>query len=132
MYFETTYQKRMKAVSKVFDGMLEKIIDEHVKVFDKDNQKDFVDVMLAFMLDKKADFSIDRSSIKAIVLDMLVGSMDTSSTAVEWTISALLENPRVMKKLQEELQRVVGLDRLVDESDLPNLEYLDIWLLRKA
>ncbi|KAI3931744.1 hypothetical protein MKW98_012154 [Papaver atlanticum] len=89
-------EKRMKA-----------IIDEHVKVFDKDNQKDFVDVMLAFMQDKKADFSIDRSSIKAIVL-------------------ALLKNPRVMKKLQEELQRVIGLDRLVDESDLPNLEYLDM------
>ncbi|KAI3858618.1 hypothetical protein MKX03_029567, partial [Papaver bracteatum] len=61
-------EKRMKAVSKVFDEMLEKIIDEHIKIFDKDNQKDFVDVMLAFMEDKEADFSVDRSSIKAILL----------------------------------------------------------------
>ncbi|RZC54571.1 hypothetical protein C5167_013476 [Papaver somniferum] len=118
--------KRMKEVSKVFDELFEKIIDEHVKVFDKDNQKDFVDVMLAFMDEKDTDFFIDRSNIKAIILDMLVGSMDTSSTAVEWTISALLKNPRVMKKLQEELERVIGLDRLVEESDLPNLEYLDM------
>ncbi|RZC54570.1 hypothetical protein C5167_013474 [Papaver somniferum] len=118
--------KRMKEVSKVFDELFEMIIDEHVKVFDKDNQKDFVDVMLAFMDEKDADFFIDRSNIKAIILDMMIGSMDTSSTAVEWTISALLKNPRVMKKVQEELERVIGLDRLVEESDLPNLEYLDM------
>ncbi|KAI3931742.1 hypothetical protein MKW98_012152 [Papaver atlanticum] len=60
--------KRMKDVRKVFDELFEKIIDEHVKVFDKDNQKDFVDVMLAFMDEKDTDFFIDRSNIKAIIL----------------------------------------------------------------
>ncbi|KAI3990924.1 hypothetical protein MKX01_026108, partial [Papaver californicum] len=95
--------KRMKVVSRVFDEMFEKIIDEHVKVFDKDNQKDFVDVMLGFMEEKEADFSIDRSNIKAIILIMLryllesslctklncAASMSSSSIVITWIASLL-------------------------------------------
>jgi len=57
---------------------------------------------------------------------MLAGSMDTSATAIEWTLSELLKNPRVMKKVQMELETVVGMKRKVEESDLDKLVYLDM------
>ena len=57
---------------------------------------------------------------------MLVAAMDTSATAIEWGISELIKNPRIMKKVQEELETVVGMDRMVEESDLEKLEYLDM------
>jgi len=57
---------------------------------------------------------------------MLIGAMDTSATAIEWTISELLKNPRVMKKVQKELETVVGMKRNVEESDLDKLEYLNM------
>ncbi|XP_029128211.1 cytochrome P450 CYP736A12-like [Cajanus cajan] len=50
--------------------------------------------------------------------------MDTSATAIEWTLSELLKNPRVMKKVQMELETVVGMNRKVEELDLDKLEYL--------
>ena len=53
--------------------------------------------------------------------------MDTSATVVEWTLAELLKTPRVMKKAQQELEKVVGLDRMVEESDLDSLNYLT-WL----
>jgi cytochrome P450 len=59
---------------------------------------------------------------------MLVGSMDTSTTAIEWALSELMKNPQVMKKVQKELEDVVGLERMVEESDLDGLEYLDMVL----
>ncbi|XP_006582619.1 cytochrome P450 71AU50-like [Glycine max] len=52
--------------------------------------------------------------------------MDTSATAIEWTLSELLKNPQVMKKVQMELETVVGMQRKVKESDLDKLEYLDM------
>lgn len=55
---------------------------------------------------------------------MLAGSMDTSATAIDWAMSELLRNPGVMKKVQEELEKAVGLARPVEESDLQNLSYL--------
>jgi len=57
---------------------------------------------------------------------MLAGAIDTSATAIEWTLSELLRNPDVMKKVQMELESVVGMKRRVEESDLEKLEYLDM------
>ncbi|PKI26271.1 hypothetical protein CRG98_049040, partial [Punica granatum] len=58
--------------------------------------------------------------------DMLAGSMDTSATAIEWAMAELMRNPCVMQKVQDELEKVVGLDRPIEESDLENLNYLDM------
>jgi 2-hydroxyisoflavanone synthase len=44
--------------------------------------------------------------------------------ATEWTLAELINNPRVLKKAQEEMESVVGKDRLVDESDVQNLPYI--------
>ncbi|CAI8619008.1 unnamed protein product [Vicia faba] len=119
--------KPMKAIGKIFDDFFEKIIDEHIQFGNKDvKNKDFVDVMLEFVGTQESEYRIERPNIKAIMLDMLAGSMDTSATAIEWAISELLKNPNVMKKLQKELEIVVGLKRKVNESDLNKLEYLDM------
>ncbi|KAF6173718.1 hypothetical protein GIB67_032436 [Kingdonia uniflora] len=120
--------KRMKEVSKVFDELFESIIEEHVRDRDRSIDKDFVDVMLSYMESNNSEFPIDRSNIKAVILDMLVGSMDTSATAIEWVLAELLKHPRAMKKLQEEIETTVGMDRRVEESDLENFEYLEMVL----
>ncbi|XP_059432652.1 cytochrome P450 71AU50-like, partial [Corylus avellana] len=120
--------RRMKDVSKIFDDFFEKIIDEHVQSKDENKTKDFVDVMLSFMGSQESEYRIERSNIKAIILDMLAGSMDTSVTVIEWALSELMKNPQVMKKVQKELEDVVGLERMVEESDLDSLEYLDMVL----
>ncbi|KAF2298771.1 hypothetical protein GH714_027142 [Hevea brasiliensis] len=61
-----------------------------------------------------------------IILDMIVASFDTSATTIEWTLSELLRHPAAMKRLQDELQTVFGLDKMVEEKDLFNLPYLDM------
>ncbi|KAJ6908040.1 cytochrome P450 71AU50-like [Populus alba x Populus x berolinensis] len=118
--------KRMKAISKVLDAFLDRIVDEHVHYQEKGKNKDFVDVMLSFMKSEENEYLVDQGCMKAIMLDMLVGSVDTSATVIDWAFSELIKNPRVMKKLQKELEEVVGKQRMVEESDLERLEYLDM------
>ncbi|KAK7247480.1 hypothetical protein RIF29_42363 [Crotalaria pallida] len=119
--------KRMKVMHKIFDDFLEKVIDEHMQSENREEKiKDFVDVMLGFVGTEESEYRIERPNIKAILLDMLAGSMDTSATAIEWAFSELMKHPRVMKKLQMELETVVGMKRNVEESDLDKLKYLDM------
>ncbi|XP_015059923.1 cytochrome P450 CYP736A12-like [Solanum pennellii] len=118
--------RRLKDLSKVFDDFLEKIIDEHVQSGDQKQSKDFVDTMLDIMQSGEAEFQFGRSHIKAILFDMLVAAMGTSATAIEWILTELLRHPHVMKKLQKELEQVVGLEKMVKESDLEKLNYLDM------
>ena len=128
----------MKQNGKSVDEVLEKIFVEHEnnKLAGKQSQQqqthtDFVDVLLS-MMDKPLNPQdenpsiIDRTNCKAIILDMIVAAFDTAATSVEWSLSELLRNPRVMKELQAELERVVGFDRTVEEKDLTELGYLDM------
>ena len=57
--------------------------------------------------------------------DLLIGGTDTSWMTIEWAVSELLGNPELLARATMELDRVVGGGRLVRESDLPNLPYID-------
>ncbi|XP_058009912.1 cytochrome P450 CYP736A12-like [Hevea brasiliensis] len=118
--------RRMKAFSKKMDEVLEKIINEHAKEaqYKKNQPKDFIDELLSLMDNSQEE--IDRANIKALMIEMIVGAFDTSAATVEWTFAELLRNPRVMKRLQEEMDNVVGLNRMVEEKDLPKLTYLEM------
>ncbi|XP_021833401.1 cytochrome P450 CYP736A12-like [Prunus avium] len=118
------FTKRMKSVNKAFDIFFEKIIEEHLQSNDGERTKDFIDVMVGFMGSKESEYQIERPHIKAIIMDMLVASMDTSSTTVDYALSELMRHPKAMKKVQKELEDVVGLERMVEESDLEKLDYL--------
>ncbi|KAF3631994.1 Cytochrome [Capsicum annuum] len=119
--------RRSKELAKIFDDFFERVIDEHVHDSKEEKQtKDIVDTMMNIMQSGKAEFEFDRRHVKAMLLDMLIASMDTSSTAIDWIFSEIIRHPKVMKKLQNELEQVVGLNRMVEESDLEKLEYLDM------
>ncbi|BFG20120.1 hypothetical protein CerSpe_063940 [Prunus speciosa] len=120
------FTKRMKSVNKAFDTFFEKVIDEHIQSNEGERTKDFVDVMVAFMGSEQSEYRIERPHIKAIIFDMLVNSIDTSSVTVEWALSELMRHPKAMKKVQKELEDVVGLGRMVEESDLGKLDYLSM------
>ncbi|TYG52875.1 hypothetical protein ES288_D09G063200v1 [Gossypium darwinii] len=127
--------RRLKRASELVDTVLEKIIDEHMQGTDAEDRKphrDFVDVMISMLNqpmnphDKDETYIIKRKNIKAILLDMIAASFETSAVAIMWTFSEILRHPRVMVALQHELETVVGRNRLVEESDLSKLTYLDM------
>ncbi|KAL0428434.1 UNVERIFIED_CONTAM: cytochrome [Sesamum latifolium] len=80
----------------------------------------FVDALLT--LQKEYDLSDD--TVIGLLWDMISAGMDTTTITVEWAMAELVRNPRVQQKVQEELDRVVGRDRVMIEADIPNLPYL--------
>lgn len=52
------------------------------------------------------------------------GSGTLSASAMTWTMSELIRNPRVMKKAQDEVRRAVGGKPNITESDIKELSYL--------
>ena len=59
------------------------------------------------------------------IQDLIAGGTDTSATTVEWAMSELLKQPHLIRKATEELDRVIGRDRLVEERDIPQLPYIN-------
>ncbi|KAF0933913.1 hypothetical protein E2562_020043, partial [Oryza meyeriana var. granulata] len=123
------YIGRMKRLGKMFDRFLEHVLDEHNERRRRDGEafvaNDMVDLLLQFADDPNLKVPIERDGVKAFILELITGSTDTSSVSVEWAMSEVLRNPRVLAKATEELDRVVGRHRLVAEEDIPNLPYLE-------
>ncbi|GKC48314.1 isoflavone 3'-hydroxylase-like protein, partial [Tanacetum coccineum] len=55
---------------------------------------------------------------------LLSAGTDTSSGTMEWMLSLLLNNPKILKKAHAEIDTYVGGDRLISDSDIPNLPFL--------
>lgn len=56
--------------------------------------------------------------------DLMIAGTETTATSTEWAMTELVRHPDILSRALEEINSVVGSDRLVKESDIPNLPYL--------
>ncbi|KAL5717946.1 hypothetical protein ACHQM5_010895 [Ranunculus cassubicifolius] len=122
---------RMKKTSKEMKQFINDVIEEHLKAR-KDNHreshtKDFIDLLLDYqeesVLDDGADFT--RDHIRGVIMNIFVAGTDTTYAALEWAMAELVNHPNVMKKLQEEVRRVVAKKSVVDENEISQMDYLN-------
>ncbi|XP_042008767.1 cytochrome P450 736A117-like [Salvia splendens] len=114
--------KRLEETAEKIDQVIESVIKEwlHEKGVKEQSGQHFLEILL----DISKDVSIDRDSLKAIILDVFVGGTDTISTAMEWTMSELLRHPTVMKKLQQEVRGILKQKQEITNDDLQKMHYL--------
>ncbi|KAK1414225.1 hypothetical protein QVD17_29967 [Tagetes erecta] len=122
------YVRRMKALSKKFDPFLEHVLDEHNQRRMEEGEKfvatDMVDLLLQIADDPEHDVKIERDGVKAFTQDLLAGGTESSTIIIEWAICEMLKKPETFQKANEELDRVIGKNRWVQEKDMPNLPYI--------
>ncbi|CAI0406738.1 unnamed protein product [Linum tenue] len=129
------FEKRLVDARGRYDVLMERIMKEHEdlrrkrKMKDGDcggleDCKDVLDILLDIYEDEEAEMKLTRENIKAFIMNIFGAGTDTSSILIEWGLSELINHPDVTKKARQEMELVVGNDRLVQESDIPNLPYL--------
>jgi ferulate-5-hydroxylase len=127
--------KRLAKARASLDGFIDSIIDDHMeKKKPEDADTDMVDDLLAFYSDEAQvnehdqdlhnSIKLTRDNIKAIIMDVMFGGTETVASAIEWAMTELMRSPDDLKRVQQELEEVVGLDRRVEESDFDKLTYL--------
>ncbi|KAL4313099.1 hypothetical protein GQ457_01G006980 [Hibiscus cannabinus] len=127
----TGVRAKLERFHHELDGMLESIIEEH-RVSNAnpkngdDETEDLVDVLLKLQNDGGLEFPLTTDNIKAVVLDLLMGGTETSSTTAEWAMSEMMRSPRVLEKAQAEVRRVYDRTGDVNESYLDELKYLKL------
>uniref|UniRef100_A0ACD5ZL88 Uncharacterized protein n=1 Tax=Avena sativa TaxID=4498 RepID=A0ACD5ZL88_AVESA len=83
---------------------------------------DLLDVMLDMEEQGKDD--VDRDFIRSFLTDIFLAAIDTVSSTVEWAMAELIQDPLIMKKLQQELKNALGSKTYVEYSDIDQLPYL--------
>ncbi|CAK7342386.1 unnamed protein product [Dovyalis caffra] len=121
--------RQLRNALEKFDQLVEKIIKEHedqkeTKGMEGSEGRDLMDILLEISRDSNVEMNLTRKKIKAFFLDIIMAGTDTSALTVQWILAELINHPKVFIKLREEIDLVVGLKRLVKESDILNLPYL--------
>ncbi|CAI9290225.1 unnamed protein product [Lactuca saligna] len=125
-------ERNMKEQLRLLDQIFTTIIDDRIESNSKkskhaignEGKKDLLQVLLELM-DQNDGISINRTQIKALIQDIMVAGTETTTTLIEWAMAEIMQNDDIMKKVQQELEEIVGLDNIVEESHLPKLQYLD-------
>nr|XP_043621329.1 cytochrome P450 Tp4149-like [Erigeron canadensis] len=119
-------------IVKEYDEFLDGVIDEHknkstkadVTNGEQNEVRDLVDILLDVQKENKLKFKFGRDTIKAIIFDVFTAGTDTTNTTMEWALSELVRNPRVMKKLQTEATKIARGRSMISEDDLQEMHYL--------
>ncbi|KAK1412896.1 hypothetical protein QVD17_34484 [Tagetes erecta] len=109
-----------------YDALMERIIREHKVTRNQDvgGVKDLLNILFDISKDESMEIKLTRENIKAFIRELLGAGTDTSAISIEWALAELINHPNIMKKAVEEIDKFVGKNRLLQESDIPNLSYL--------
>ncbi|MCO5603913.1 hypothetical protein L7F22_058068 [Adiantum nelumboides] len=77
--------------------------------------EDMLGVLLSMADDPNSEYVLTDKT------EMYAAGTDTSSTVIEWAMAEMIMNPRIMRRVQEEIDVQVGKNRLVGVEDLPHL-----------
>ncbi|XP_015898696.3 iridoid oxidase [Ziziphus jujuba] len=117
--------KHMKKAMEIAGKFVKERVEEKKSGRLKSSTKEFLDVLLEYESDgKEGPDKISNHNINIIVLEMFLAGSETTSSTIEWAMAELLRRPELMQKAKEELNRVVGPKRKVEERDMDNLPYL--------
>jgi len=121
----------MKNVNEAVQEMVEESYQKHLETFDSENVRDFTDAYIKHQLDFKDDptssFYRNRGKLNyiAILTNLFAAGSDTTANTINFALWYLCKYPEVQRKLQKEIDAVVGKSRLPSLNDKPDLSYLE-------
>lgn len=130
--FDPLRQKRFEQLCLEGDEFISWQLREHIKNFDRTAPKDFVDHYLLEMENMqkigKTDHYFSLTQLHVTVSDLLGAGTETITLALRWAVVFLLHHPQIQKRIQKELDEVIGDNRRVSLHDRKNLDYTDAFI----
>ncbi|KAG8502825.1 hypothetical protein CXB51_000470 [Gossypium anomalum] len=123
----TGLRPKLERLHQKLDKIFASVINEHKASKGVESEADdLVYVLLNLQENGDLEFPLTTDNIKAVIMDLFIAGSDTSFTTLEWAMSEMLKNPRVMKKAQAEVRQVFNRKANVDSEGLHELEYLKL------
>ncbi|KAG2306328.1 hypothetical protein Bca52824_026076 [Brassica carinata] len=119
------FKKDIMSVSDRFDELLERVLVKHEEEKRSEHQSaDMMDVLLEAFRDQNAESKITRNHIKTFFIELFIAGTDSMGQSTQWAMAELMNSPNILERLRKEIESVVGKTSLIQETDLPNLPYL--------
>ncbi|KAI3505780.1 hypothetical protein L1887_28023 [Cichorium endivia] len=114
---------RIAKMKNDYENIVTKIFAERLNNQSSTSVESLLDILLRHK--EGTEFPLTVDNVKAIIFDVFAGSVGAAGTTIEWALSELIRNPRVMEKLQTELRQVLNGKERIQEEDIQDLSYLN-------
>jgi len=113
--------------------LVEKHVSEHEQTYEEGTVRDFIDVYLAEInKQKKAaqpNPAFEKKQLLGVIFDFFGAGVETTRNTLMWGYLYMAIWPEIQEKLQQELDTVIGSERIPKYSDRQLLPYTEAVLL---
>ena len=129
-FFPFKSVQKYKKICEERDDLVGRIYREHLKANRVEDPRDLTDTLLKAK--KKAEE--EDSSVKEFFTDehviltmseIFIAGLETTSSSICWLLLFLIHNPKIQDMLHQELDEVIGQNRLPELKDKKNLPRLE-------
>uniref|UniRef100_A0A8C9UYU3 Cytochrome P450 2J2-like n=1 Tax=Scleropages formosus TaxID=113540 RepID=A0A8C9UYU3_SCLFO len=110
--------------TKIID-FLRKEIEKHKKDWDPSDPRDFVDAYIGKIEEDDPEAGFNLETLTICIVDLFEAGTESSSTTLRWGLLFMMKYPDVQKKVQAEIDRVIGQSRLPTIADRVKMPYTD-------
>ncbi|KAM6149806.1 cytochrome P450 1A2-like [Erethizon dorsatum] len=130
-YLPNPTLQRFKRFNERFLRILQSMVQEHRQNFDKNSVQDITSTLFKHSEEGPQVNSdlIPHKKTVSLISDIFGAGFDTVTTAITWSLMYLVTKPEIQKKVQKELDTVIGRDRRPQLVDRPQLPYLEAFIL---
>ncbi|XP_006890125.1 PREDICTED: cytochrome P450 2D6-like isoform X1 [Elephantulus edwardii] len=118
--------KKVLATQKAFMDLLDGLVAEHRETRDRTQPpRDLTDVFLDEVEKAKGnpESSFNNDNLRLVVADLFSAGMVTTTTTLAWGLLLMLLHPDVQRRVQEEIDEVIGQGRAPEMADQAHMPY---------
>ncbi|KAK0631974.1 cytochrome P450 [Immersiella caudata] len=114
------FNRHMKVINKFIDKYIDLALQLKPEELESKSKSDTGYTFLHAL----AGFTRDRKVLHDQLIAILLAGRDTTASTLSWTLYELGRHPEAVRRLREEILRVVGPDRAPTYDDLKSMKYL--------
>ncbi|XP_078006895.1 LOW QUALITY PROTEIN: cytochrome P450 2C44-like [Phascolarctos cinereus] len=126
VYLPGNHKRFSRNAEGIKHFILEKV-KEHQKMLDPSNPQDYTDCYLSKMQQEKDNpqSEFDLENLITTASDLFGAGTETTSSTLRYGLLLILKHPAVQAKIHEEIDRVIGHNRVPSIKDRQDMPYMD-------
>ncbi|XP_063039727.1 cytochrome P450 1B1-like [Engraulis encrasicolus] len=118
--------QNFKDLNEEFFNYVREKVGQHRNTYSHEVTRDISDAIINVL--ENGESTLPKDFAECTVADLVGAGQDTVSTALNWIVLMLVTHPHHQVQLQEQVDKVVGRDRLPTMEDRSSLPFLDAFI----
>ncbi|XP_013404323.1 cytochrome P450 2C15 [Lingula anatina] len=124
-----TPTKKIFALVDRLRELIAQELERHRQTFDPNDIRDFIDLFIKVTQEGQDPEVFTEKNFFRTIADLYMAGTDTTANTLRWSLVHMVNEPHVQKKVQQEINEVIGQGRVVKMEDKIRMPYTEATIL---